>query len=95
MNIEDFKIKIKKYDRETQVVIINIIIFNLLEIRGFRARYGRTKYSPNTSIWIVSPPAIKTGKNYFWIFVLKDKDLWQQLSEEIIKQAREYTNISI
>ncbi len=92
MNINDIKINIKKYDREKQVVIANIVISDTFEVRGFRVRYGQTKYSPDASVWIVSPPAVKVGKNYFWIFETKDKKLWQQISEELIKEARNYTN---
>lgn len=95
MSIEDIKIKIKKYDREKQVVIGNITIAEIFEVRGFRARFGRTKYSPSAPVWIVSPPSVKIGKNYFWIFELQDKELWQQLSDEFIRQAKEYTNTYI
>lgn len=95
MTIEDFEIKIKKYDREKQVVIANINMLGTVEVRGFRIRYGKTKYSGNSSVWIVSPPAVRVGKNYFWIFEIKDSDLWQQLSELLIKQAKEYTNTYI
>lgn len=94
LTIDDIEIKIKKYDGEKQVVIVNLLILNSLEIRGCRARYGRTKYSPNSSIWIVSPPAIKTrGGRYFWVVEFKDKDLWTKLEERIIKEVRTYTNI--
>lgn len=95
MSIDDIQIIIKKYDREKQVVILNILINDVLEIRGFRARYGRTKYSSDASVWIVSPPAVRIGKNYFWIFELKDNALWQQLSERIIQNAKEYTDTHI
>lgn len=95
MNIDDFEIKVKKYDREKQVVILNILVSGVFEVRGFRARYGRTKYSPNSSVWIVSPPAIRIGKNYFWIVELQDNDLWQRLSERMIEAAKEYTTTHI
>ncbi len=95
MNIDDFEITVKKYDREKQVVILNILAHGVLEVRGFRARYGRTKRSPNASVWIVSPPAVRVGKNYFWIFELKDNELWQQLSEQIIEKAKDYTSLYI
>jgi hypothetical protein len=95
MNIEDFEITVKKYDREKQVVILNLVIKQVLEVRGFRARYGRTKHSPTASVWIVSPPAVKTGKIYFWIFEVKDSDLWQLLSEKMIRLAKEYTTTHI
>ncbi|MGI0059307.1 MAG: hypothetical protein ACREBJ_06020 [Nitrosotalea sp.] len=95
MNIEDFEITVKKYDREKQVVILNLLACGVLQVRGFRARYGRTKYSPNSSVWIVSPPAIRVGKNYFWIFELQDNELWQQLSEKMIQLAKGYTTTHI
>lgn len=95
MNIDDFEIRVKKYDREKQVVILNILVQNVLEVRGFRARYGRTQRSLNSSVWIVSPPAVRVGKNYFWIFILKDNELWQQLSERMIQAAKEYTTTHI
>lgn len=95
MNIDDFEITVKKYDREKQVVILNILVSGVLEVRGFRARYGRTKYSQDRSVWIVSPPAIRIGKNYFWIFELQDNEMWQQLSERMIQAAREYTTTHI
>jgi hypothetical protein len=95
MNIDDLEIRIKKYDREKQVVILNVLACNVLEVRGFRARYGRTNRSPNASVWIVSPPAVRVGKNYFWIFELKDNDLWQQLTKKIINAVREYTSTNI
>jgi len=95
MNIDNFEIIVKKYDREKQVVILNILVHDVLEVRGFRARYGRTNRSPNASVWIVSPPAVRVGKNYFWIFELKDNELWQQLSEQIIQKAKEYTSSHI
>ena len=95
MNIEDIEIKIKKYDREKQVVIVYILLFGQLEIRGFRARFGRTKYSPNASVWIVSPPAVKTKNKYFWIVEFKDSNLWKELEKRIIKDVRSYTNLHI
>ena len=95
MNIEDFEIRIKKYDREKQVVILNLAIMQICEVRGFRVRYGKTKYSSDRPVWIVSPPAVRVGKNYFWIFEIKDNDLWQKLSEKMIQLAKEYTNTHI
>lgn len=95
MNIDDIEIKIKKYDREKQFVIVYLLLFNQLEIRGFRARFGTTKYSLVYPVWIVSPPAVRIGKNYFWITEFKDTDLWQELEKRIIEKVKAYTNSNI
>ncbi len=95
LTIDDIEIKIKKYDREKQIIIVNIMICEKLEIRGFRVRYGRTKYSPNTPIWIASPPSIKIRSKYFWIVEFKDIDLWVELEKRLINEARSYTNKTI
>ncbi len=94
MNIEDFEIKIKKYDREKNVVIVHIIILKLIEIRGFVVRFTETKYSHGVPIWIVSPPSQKIGKFYFWQFRCLDTELWKELEQIIIAKAKEYTKIT-
>lgn len=93
MDIEDFEIKVKKYDTVKSVVYVNVTVYGVLEIRGYVVRYTTTKYSHGSSVWMVSPPAIK-GKNrrYFWIVELKDTELWKQLQELIISKAKDYTN---
>lgn len=95
ITVDDIEIKIKKYDREKQVVIANMIISGTLEIRGFRIRYGRTKYSPNAPVWIASPPVIKTRGGYFWIAEFKNADLWKELEKRLVNEARSYTNMNI
>lgn len=96
MTIEDIEIKIKKYDREKNLVIVNIIIEKALEIRGFTVRYTTTKRSPTTPVWIVNPPAVKgRNKTYFWVVRFLESDFWQRLQEEITRQAREYANTII
>lgn len=92
--LDDIEIKIKKYDREKNNVIINLVIFEQLEIRGFRCNYMKTKYSNGNSVWIVNPPSIK-GRNKTWFHIIrfKDSDLWQELEKRIIEDAKEYTNI--
>ena len=92
LHIEDFEIKIKKYDRDKNQVIVNLIVCEELEIRGFIVRYTSTKYS-TSPIWIVSPPSVK-GRNrfYFWIVNLKNPTLWESLQKEIINLVKEYTN---
>lgn len=92
MNLEDIEIKIKKYDRKKNLVIVNLIIEEVLEIRGFTVRYTTTRRSA-IPIWIVNPPSvIGRNKTYFWITRFLDSDFWQRLQEEIIRQAREYAN---
>ena len=95
MNIDDIEIKIKKYDREKQFVIANIIICDVLEIRGFRIRYGKTKYSPTSPVWFASPPAIKVKNSWFWIVEFKNTDLWTELEKKLINEARAFTNRAI
>ena len=78
MNIEDFDIKIKKYDRENNFVIVNLVILKEFEIRGYVARFTKTKYS-DSPIWLVSPPTKFIGKGKykkaFWIAELKNTTL--------------------
>lgn len=93
MNIEDFDIKIKKYNREKNVVIVNLLVLGELEMRGFIVRYTPTKHS-SSPVWIVSPPSIKMrNKVYFWIVQLKNPTLWEKLQKEMIRLAKEYTNL--
>lgn len=94
MNIEDFEIKIKKYDEEKNVVYVNLIICKVIEVRNFVVRYTETKYSPLQPVWVVSPPAVKgRDKKYFWIFILNDSALWRLLVKEIVDVVKEYTNL--
>lgn len=95
MDIEDFEIKIKKYDRAKNTVIVNVVVLEVIELRGFTVRYTPTKHS-TTPIWLVTPPSIKTSRHkpYFWIVRIKDSALWQQLQERIVDYTKEYTNNS-
>ncbi|PIY71578.1 hypothetical protein COY87_05435 [Candidatus Roizmanbacteria bacterium CG_4_10_14_0_8_um_filter_33_9] len=91
MDIDDIEIKIKKYDREKEVVILNLTFFNKLEERGWRAMLLETKTEPRHSFWKVNPPCIR-GKNntFFWIVRILDKDLWRKLEEKIIEVVKNY-----
>ena len=94
LSIDDFEINIKKYDTNKNHVIVNLLICKELEIRGFIVRYSKTKYSPINPVWIVSPPCVKTRKQvYFWIFNLKNLNLWKELQKEIIRQVKDYTDL--
>jgi len=93
MDINDIDIEIKKYDKEKNFVISNLTILGILELRGFVARYTTTKHSPNTPVWVVSPPAIKgKGGTYFWTVRFKDSSLWQKVKEKILRMSREHAN---
>lgn len=92
INIDDFKIIVKKYDKGNNFVILNLLICGVIEVRGFRVRYTPTKHSINP-IWIVSPPSVKgRGGLYFWIFQLKNTILWQKLESRMIKEAQKEAN---
>jgi len=94
MNIEDFEIKIKKFDEKKSVVYVNVIIHQELELRGFVARYGETKYSHSVPIWFVKPPSVLgRNKKSFYIVYLKNPTLWQLLEKKIIDSAKEYTDL--
>lgn len=97
MNIEDFEIKIKKYDRENNLVIANIVVNKELEIRGYLVRFTATKHSLRP-IWIASPPTIFIGKGKykkaFWVVEMKTLGLWKELEKEIVRLAEEYTNLT-
>jgi hypothetical protein len=91
MDIGDIEIKIKKYDREKEIVILNLILFNKLEIRGYRAMLLETKTPPVRSFWKVLPPCVKkTKKEYFWIARFLDKDLWLKVQEKVIEKVKDY-----
>ncbi len=91
MDIDDFEIKIKTYQRAKNVVIVNIVVKDSIEIRGFVVRFTITKYSPSYPVWIVSPPSVRgRNKAYFWIVKFKDSALWQQLEERIVARTKEY-----
>lgn len=93
MTLDDIEIKIKTYDRKKNVVIVNLVIEETIELRGFTVRYVYTKDSPHTPIWVVSPPSVVgRNKKYFWIVNFIDSALWQQLREEIADRAREHAN---
>jgi hypothetical protein len=97
MNIDDFRIVIKKYDRVKQVVFSNVVVCETLEIRGYVTRYAELKKYPHTAQWIVSPPSVipkkKSGK-YFWIINILNPELWHQLQQKIINAVVEETNIN-
>ncbi len=94
MNIEDFEIKIKKYDREKNVVYINLLIYGIAEVRNFVIRYTETKHSPLHPVWVVNPPAVKgRGGKYFWIFKINDPALWELVQKKIIDEVKEYTDL--
>ena len=93
LNIDDFDIKIKKYDRDKNEVIVNVTVGEILEIRGYRVRYTETKFSHGSAVWIVAPPAVRgRNKKWFWIVNMKDNELWSALQEKIILQTKLYTN---
>lgn len=93
MNIKDFEIKIKKFDREKNVVYVNLIICGELEIRGWVIRYTETKYS-KLPIWIVNPPSVRgRNKKTFWIAHLKNPELWHILEKQIINEVKNYTDL--
>lgn len=50
MDIENIEIKIKKYDREKEVVILNLIYNSAIEERGWTVRLLETKAEPKHSL---------------------------------------------
>lgn len=91
MDINDIDIKIKKYNREKEVVILNLIFCKKLEVRGYTARLLETKTEPKHSFWKINPPCIlNNNKSFFWITEILDKDLWKKLEEKIIETVRNY-----
>lgn len=93
MNVDDIEIKIKSYDRIKNLVIVNLNIYEVIEIRGFTVRYTTTKHSPTYPVWMVTPPSVRgRNKMFFHIVRIKDSALWQQLEKRIIEMAKEYTN---
>ena len=97
MNIEDIEIKIKKYDRTKNYVLVNLLLFKELEIRGYVVRFTKTK-NTTTPIWLVTPPSVPIGRGkyrkYFWITEFKDADFWEKLQQRIIHLAISHTNLS-
>lgn len=94
MDIDNFKIEIKKYDEQKHFVIVNVIVLDTIELRGFTVRYTTTKYSHGYPVWLVSPPTrMDRNKIPFWIVRILDSTLWQQLQRAIIKEAEKYTNL--
>lgn len=94
MKIEDFEIKIRKYDQKKNLVYANVVVLGEIELRGFRAKFGETKYSIGIPIWFAKPPSV-TGKNKktFYIVYFKNPTLWQLLEKKIIDAAKEYTDL--
>ncbi|MCL4417340.1 MAG: hypothetical protein M1365_11685 [Actinobacteria bacterium] len=93
MEIQDFEIQPKKYDKGKNSVYVNIIVCGIFEIRGYVVRFTETQYSHGSAVWVVSPPSVRMrNKRYFWIVRLKDKELWKQLQELIIEKVKEYTS---
>jgi len=91
MDIDDIEIKIKKYDREREVVILNLIYEGKIEERGWTARLLETKSEPRHSFWKITPPCKKIYKNkFFWICRILDKNLWLKLQEKIIDAVENY-----
>lgn len=90
MELGDFEIKIKKYNSDKNLVIVNLIVCQELEIRGFTVRYIETKYSHGLPVWIVTPPSIKSRNKFFHIARLKNIELWQTLKQKIIEVTNEY-----
>lgn len=92
--LDDIEIKIKKYDTNKNTVILNLLIYEQLELRGFTVRFAETKYSKGSAVWIVTPPSVR-GRNKTWFHIVrvKDSELWKQLEKEIIAKVREYTSI--
>ncbi len=94
ITIDEIEVEIKSRDKKDNVVIANILIKEVVEIRGFVVRYGTTKYSPVSPVWFVSPPSVKgRNKAYFWVARIKDSALWEKLEKKIIEKAKEFTNI--
>ncbi len=93
MEIDDFSIRIKKYDRSKNLVIVNLVICNEFVVRGYTVRYTPTKYS-SSPVWLVTPPCVKSRyKQYFWIAELKNTALWEILQKKIIDAVIEHTNL--
>ncbi len=93
MTLDDIEIKIKKYDKKKNVVIVNLVVLGEIEMRGFVVRYVCTKDSPRAPVWVVSPPSVVgRNKKYFWIVKFLDSALWQRLKEAIADVAREHAN---
>ena len=91
MTIDDIEIKIKKYDREKEHVILNLIICKKLEIRGYTAKLLETKTEPRHSFWSVSPPCKeRKDHTYFWIVEVPELDFWTQIKEKIIDKVKNY-----
>jgi len=91
MDINDIEIKIKKYDREKEVVIVNLIFCKTLEERGWTVRLLSKKAEPHHTFWKITPPCKKIyGNKYFWISRILDKDLWIKLQEKVIEEVKNY-----
>ena len=94
MNIDNFKIKIKKFDEKKNVVYVNLIVFEELEIRGFVVRFTETMYSKGIPVWLVNPPSTRgRNKKYFYFVYFKNASLWALLEKKIIDEVKEYTNL--
>ena len=93
INIDDIEIKIKTYDRKKNQVILNLMLFDQLQIRGFIVRYTTTKFSLITPVWVVTPPSVR-GRNKAWFHIVRftDSALWEQLQKRIIEAANEHAN---
>lgn len=93
LTVDNIEIKIKTYDRKKNQVILNLIILDQLQIRGFIVRYTTTKFSPIYPIWVVTPPSVK-GRNKAWFHIVRftDSALWQQLQKAIVDAANEHAN---
>ena len=92
LEIDDIEIKIKKYDRDKNIVILNLLICGQLEIRGYTVRFTETRYSRSKPIWLVTPPSTRTKRNvWFHVVRFKDTALWQQVREQIEQVVIDYT----
>ncbi len=93
LTIDDIEIKIKTYDRKKNQVILNLTLFDQVQIRGFTVRYTTTKYSSINPVWVVTPPSVR-GRNKTWFHIVRftDSALWEQLQKRIINTANEHAN---
>src|SRR3989338_3127147 len=99
LTINDFDVEVKKWDRDKNVVIVNVKICGVVEIRGFQVRFATSRFTQRSE-WLVSPPSLplkKRGRKttYFWVTEIKNKDLWDQLKKKIINTVDVYTRSSL
>lgn len=89
INIDNIEVKIRILDKGETLAQAELIVFDVIEIKGWRVSNSKTiNEKLSAQIWI-QPPTYRRGFEYKPIAFINDKNLYEQLEKKIYEKYLE------